>query len=188
MAEKTDRRVKYTKMVLKAGITELLYEKPIEKITVKEICERADINRGTFYSHYSDQYDLYNQVVDDLLNGIFERLGNFMEQDEKELLGSVVHCLDYIKENHSLVRVLLNNGIDYSVEKRICDIVKGIYLDEINNIPNINIEIVNATYAYIASGAIGLIKHWLNSGMKYSSEKEAAFVLKLISTGVKSFF
>jgi len=56
--EKTDRRVKYRKMVLRESLTKLMQEKPISRITIKELCEDADINRATFYSHYNDQFDL----------------------------------------------------------------------------------------------------------------------------------
>ena len=54
--KKDDRRVKYSKMVIKDSFIQLLKEKPITKITIKEICALADINRATFYAHYTDTY------------------------------------------------------------------------------------------------------------------------------------
>lgn len=59
---KTDARVKYTKMVLKKALLELMQHKPVNKITVKEICERAELNRATFYAHYSDCFDLLESM------------------------------------------------------------------------------------------------------------------------------
>ena len=56
--KKEDRRVRYTKQAIRDGFLRLLAEKPIEKISVTEICREADINRGTFYAHYSDPYVL----------------------------------------------------------------------------------------------------------------------------------
>ena len=55
---KMDRKTRYTRMVLQDSLIELMKEKPISKITIKELCEKADINRTTFYAHYTDQYDL----------------------------------------------------------------------------------------------------------------------------------
>ena len=52
--EKTDARKRYTQMVLKRSLLKLLKEKPVNKITVKEVCELAQLNRATFYAHYSD--------------------------------------------------------------------------------------------------------------------------------------
>jgi len=54
-SNKLDRRVKYTRMVLKESFINLLEKKDISQITIKEICEDADINRATFYAHYNDQ-------------------------------------------------------------------------------------------------------------------------------------
>ena len=51
---KTDARVRYTVHMIQNIFLELLKEKPVAKITVKEICERAEINRSTFYKHYQD--------------------------------------------------------------------------------------------------------------------------------------
>ena len=57
-SEKIDRRIKYTKTLLKNSLVDLMREYPIAKISVKMLCETADINRSTFYAHYSDQFDL----------------------------------------------------------------------------------------------------------------------------------
>lgn len=184
MAKKVDRRVRYTKMVLKDSLTDILAEKPIEKITVKEICEKADINRGTFYSHYSDQYDLYNCVVDEILEGVFGRLGDFMMLNDTELLSRATSVFEYLKENAETVTILIESGVSYSTEKRIRNVIKDIYLNKIDK--NVDVDLVNATYSFIAAGAIALIRHWLNSDMKKSPAEMAQFGLKLTSTGLSS--
>ena len=58
----TDRRTKYTKTVIRQALFDLLQEKPIKDITVREIADMVDINRGTFYLHYKDVYDMLEQV------------------------------------------------------------------------------------------------------------------------------
>ena len=60
MPEKsTDRRALRTRKALADALSELLTQKQLHKITVAEICEKADLNRGTLYRHYLDVYDLY---------------------------------------------------------------------------------------------------------------------------------
>ena len=54
-----DRRVRKTRAILKQSLITLMKEKSIKHITVKELCEQSDINRGTFYLHYSDVFDLF---------------------------------------------------------------------------------------------------------------------------------
>ena len=60
--KKSDARVRYTQRVLKESFLSLLRKKPINKITVKEVCELAELNRATFYSHYSDCFDLMEKI------------------------------------------------------------------------------------------------------------------------------
>lgn len=62
-----DRRVKYTKKVIKDTFLSLLEKKNISNISVKELCEMADINRGTFYRYYIDIYDLLKKLKMNLL-------------------------------------------------------------------------------------------------------------------------
>ena len=61
---KTDRRVRKTKTRLLNCLTELMKEKEVKDISVKELSDLADINRGTFYLHYRDVYDMLNKVED----------------------------------------------------------------------------------------------------------------------------
>lgn len=182
---KSDRRVKYTKMILKKSITELLTEKPIEKITVKEICERADVNRGTFYSHYSDQFDLYNSIIGELIEGVFERLGDFLYSGRQDLLKSVALVYEYIKENSILVGVLLQSNTGYSLDTQLCEIIEKVYLKNIKN--NVSDDsIVDAAYSFMASGNIGLIKYWINTGMEKSVEEMASLSVRISTAGLSA--
>ena len=67
MAKETDRRVRKTREQLRHGLAELLCEKSIREITVKELVERVDINRSTFYLHYSDIYDMMEKIENGLV-------------------------------------------------------------------------------------------------------------------------
>ena len=61
--ETEDRRVRKTKKQLRGALTSLLLEKDISRVTVRDVADLADVNRGTFYAHYSDVYDLLHQLV-----------------------------------------------------------------------------------------------------------------------------
>ena len=62
-----DYRVRVTKMLIRKQFTELLAAKPIQSITVRELCERTGINRSTFYNHYRDVYDLLEKIEEEML-------------------------------------------------------------------------------------------------------------------------
>lgn len=59
-----NQRYQYMDICMKAALLELMKENDFEKITVKQICERAGVNRGTFYSHYTDIYSMLNELED----------------------------------------------------------------------------------------------------------------------------
>ena len=65
MEQKKSRRVKMTKLLLKTALIELMQEKPFSQITIKELCERADLNRTTFYLHYADQTAVLREIEDE---------------------------------------------------------------------------------------------------------------------------
>ena len=56
-----DHRTRVTKILIRKSFMELLKNKPIQNISIKEICDKSGISRGTFYAHYTDIYDLLNQ-------------------------------------------------------------------------------------------------------------------------------
>ena len=71
---KTDRRVKYTLDALKNALITLMQEEHISKISVKSLCELADVNRSTFYAHFHDQYDLLHHMEQEVLQNITKHL------------------------------------------------------------------------------------------------------------------
>lgn len=58
----SDARVRYTKHAIRTSLIQLLRKKPLNRVTVKELCELSEINRATFYKHYRDAYDLLDQL------------------------------------------------------------------------------------------------------------------------------
>lgn len=75
-----NQRVRLSKAMLKNSLLELLQEKPLSKISVLEICERAQINRTTFYKYYGSQTDLLDEIEADFLSDANERIMLVFEQ------------------------------------------------------------------------------------------------------------
>ena len=75
--EGEDRRVRKTKALLRESLQRLLLEKPLREITVKELTEAADVNRGTFYSHYRDIYDLRDQIEEELFQEFVSMMDSY---------------------------------------------------------------------------------------------------------------
>ena len=64
------RRVKMTKRLMKEALIDLMDQKPLEKITVTEICKIADVNRSTFYAYYEDTRALMLEIEDEVLEHV----------------------------------------------------------------------------------------------------------------------
>ena len=69
-----DRRIKYTKKIIKETFLNLLEEKELNKITVSEICRISDINRATFYRYYLDVFDLFDKIQDEFVECLKESI------------------------------------------------------------------------------------------------------------------
>ena len=76
-----DRRVRRTRARLEQAMLELLREKDARSITVRELTERADVNRGTFYAHYKDVFDLLDQMEQALFQRLTQLLSSYSTQD-----------------------------------------------------------------------------------------------------------
>jgi AcrR family transcriptional regulator len=80
--EKISRRTQYTERVIREACLEMLQEMPPEKITVSELCRRADINRGTFYLHYRDSADLLETMGTELADELGSRLETMLSSGD----------------------------------------------------------------------------------------------------------
>jgi AcrR family transcriptional regulator len=176
---KGDRRIKYTKMVLKESLIKILNEKEISKITIKEICEGADINRATFYSHYSDQFDLLHKIEDELLEKINAHLsGHKYDAGEVSTIDMVKQIFEYIKENAQLCRILLNERGEQEFQKRIMIQVYEIMYDQISR-SGVSREDADYIYSYTITGCVGIVQKWLYDGMKKPTRNIAELIVKL---------
>lgn len=186
--KKTDRRVKYTKMVIKNSFVKFLKEKPISKITVKEICDDADINRATFYAHYQDQYDLLRQIENEIIYDINQYLKGYDFKANKLFPVEMIRkILDYVDENAELFDLFLNMNGDLKFQQ---EVIKYIGIQHfIPMFGNNYIDKENAQYIYhfLACGAVGVIQMWLKDGRKKTTQEIAELILKISVNGRSAF-
>jgi AcrR family transcriptional regulator len=179
-SDKDDRRVKYTKMVLKESFIKLLAKKDISQISIKEICEDADINRATFYTHYNDQYDLMKKIE----NELFENVGSYLTEYTQskadvnfvEMIGKI---FEYIKENAELCKLLLSERGDLNFQKKIMMLVYDKNISELTSGGAITKEDAEYIYSFTITGCIGVIQKWLDDDMKKSARFMAEMLVKM---------
>lgn len=178
-----DRRVRKNQTAIMNAFVQLVSEKEFDKITINEIAERADVNRGTVYSHYSDKYDLLEKYIDNQLTHLMEycysedAIGPFptktpllrtIKEIEKNIL--TYKTLLSIKDV-SYMRVQLNRIIN----KQIMDYTKenNLYIDELGK---------SIFAQFMSSAIVGVIEWWLTQSVPCSAEElteRLGFILEM---------
>ncbi|MEN6351185.1 MAG: TetR-like C-terminal domain-containing protein [Syntrophomonas sp.] len=178
--DRVDRRVKYTRMVLKESFINLLEKKDISQISIKEICEDADINRATFYAHYSDQYDLLKKIEAELLDNINIHIAEFdQKNNEMDAVLQAERIFEYLKENAKICKILIGEHGDFSFQKQVMMLVYELVITNLTDNNKITREDAEYVYSFTITGCVGLVQKWLDDDMKKSPRFMAEMVIKL---------
>lgn len=170
MNTKNNQRTRLSKILLKNALMDLLSEKgSVTKISVRELCERADLNRSTFYAHYSEPKELLEEVEAELLDATREHLQKIGAENDIGAHRYLLSFLIYIKENDKPFRTLLINAGDPEFRS------KFMQQSIIQFVENLDIafpkEQEQYIYSYILNGSTGVIIQWMRSD--YSIDENA---------------
>ena len=179
---KNDRRVKYTKMVLKESFVRLLEKKDISQISIKELCEDADVNRSTFYAHYSDQHDLMKKIQNELFENVEMYLADYTQNNLDTVpISMIERIFEYIQENARLCKLLLGERGDFSFQKRIFTLVYEKNISDLTKGGAVSKEDAEYVYAFTLTGCVGIIQKWLDHNMPKSPRFMAETVIKMVN-------
>jgi AcrR family transcriptional regulator len=166
---KQDIRVKMTKALLHKSILELLRENPISKITVKEICARAGINRATFYSHYADTFSLMDEIKSHIIQIVVDSVHKAIEQHT--LSAFRINLCRLIAQNIEYFEYACGQYCEVAFQKQIIDTSHKYTLTLWKNeFPKAKDEELNLVHTYISSGYAAVIISWVQDGMRRSPE------------------
>ena len=188
MEEKpVDRRVRKTKRQLRLALMQLMSEKNVKDISVRELAAIADINRGTFYIHYKDVYDLLSQLEEEMAQGLIKVCrAHHAEESSGSTFPYLNDLYRFIKENADLCRVLLGANGDKAYTDRICQILRDEHLyDFVRYFYPGDESLMNYFCSFIISGNLSLALRWNNTGMQETPEEMAVLAGEIIMHGVK---
>ncbi|NLI95003.1 MAG: TetR family transcriptional regulator [Erysipelotrichaceae bacterium] len=160
--KKEDQRVVLTKKMLRNALIELLKEKDIHKITVRELCDVADINRSTFYKHYENQFALLAEMEEELVEVIYTNINYLSTHDQANNYKVLSVILEYLQENREFSRLLVNNNVDPEFPLMLLEssFIRN-YIEHI--IPlNSSDDYYNYLIEFIIYGYYRVIQNWLN--------------------------
>jgi len=168
MSERTeDRRTRRSKRLLKQGLAELMTEKDYKSITVRDITDRMDLNRGTFYLHYSDTYDLLQKLETDSLNDVQAMIDEHKAETDTGTLQPVFEpILNYIIENREICKSLFVNNSTSNFIGKVQNLIYDNGMSLLHKrYPNAQNDRLEYLLSYTAYGLIGLIKQWFDTNM-----------------------
>ena len=175
MARNEDRRIALTKRLLKEALTALLKTKDLYHVTIRELCQRADVNRSTFYRYYGSQFDLLSDMENDLLSFVSKTVAEH-ESEPKKILVSVCR---YLEQNLEFARLIVNHNVDPTFPHRLfsLDGVKKSVLEKCAE-PESDAE-ADYLFNFTVYGAYRIICLWLNRERREPPERIAALIDRL---------
>lgn len=177
-----DRRVRYTRTVLQQSLLELLRERPIERITVKEICERADVNRSTFYVHYASPKELLDSIKVQLYDKIKEE--RVSGRDMRSMIAGICEAF---QKHRDLILVICKSGRAVDDLMPIMELCKDDFMQPMadSGVPRDRLDMA---YLFLTFGACAVIVSWVLGAFQNSAEEIADEVCRLIDRGLHSYF
>ncbi len=184
-----DHRTRVTKLLLRKAFMELLRQKPIQSISVKELCALAGVNRGTFYTHYADMYDLLRQIEDEMQADFDRALAPLMAENKPfhpvEISTEIFQCL---KDNSDLCTVTLSDYGDKNFALRLINLGRERCMDTyLKYFTGASPKQIEYFYAFVSAGCIGLLRKWLDDGMTSSAQEIAQMAENIMLYGLGIF-
>lgn len=161
--KKVNRKIRYTEKVIKDSFLDLLKEKPMDKITVKEITEMADINRATFYAHYCDIAGLIHEIEAEMAQCVINAVEKLYQSEDSQ--EDVVNALfDGLLANKEMCVWFMDDKSTGYGRKLIQDYAREKCLPVWKQKKDITEEQAEYFFNYIYSGAFGFLKTWYEQG------------------------
>lgn len=176
MEKKEDRRVSLTKRMLKDALTEMLREMDIYHVSIRELCQRADINRTTFYKYYGNQFDLLADMENDLLRFLSKTITEHADNPDK----IVQTACEYMEKHLEFGRLIINNNVDPLFPQKLFSLaaIRDSVRKEYPETQDENVQ--EYLFNYITYGAYRIICLWLNKEQRESPEQIAYLLMRLI--------
>jgi len=190
-----EMKVAKTKELLRNTLVELIEEKGFDAVSVRDITLKAGLNRGTFYLHYRDKYDLLEKNENKVLAGIQEKLKHlkpyeFDKYYSKDMVyPPVLQLFCYLMENKHLIKILISSKGDPAFQKKMKEYIKEAFYEKLVFNDNQYFSDVPDEYilAFISSAFFGLIEQWLEKDEPNSPEEMALMHMKMLKS-MKHFF
>ncbi len=177
-----DRRVEFTKMLLRESLAGIMRSKPIAKITIKEICEKAELNRGTFYAHFTDQFDLLHHTEDVEIDFVSKYVLKITSSQAEAREKVCAELFSHIREKAGVWGSLLSENGNAELSQRMFD---KLFADVCStgacmpDDPNAKLA-----FTFLLVGCVGMASRWLAEEPGVSAEKMGKMLSAVLAGGI----
>lgn len=151
-AVQEDKRIRRTKKLLRQALTRLMQQKDFQSITVTDVVREADINRGTFYAHYRDVYDLREKIEAEMIEDFRELIADLHPSGTSNLQPVLARAVDYLEENREIV----GTGVE-GFGRKMITVLEECHLEMR---PFRSVEDAYAA-RFLATGIVGMMEKWI---------------------------
>jgi len=168
-----------TKRLVQEALIEMLQEKSIGEIYIRDLCLKAGINRTTFYNHYGSQHDVMKELTDTFLENINDFLSRKVDAENNSSAQKLTSVFRYMEDHILLSRTMLNNITDPDFSRKLLSLPSiQKFLDNFPEDMNPNLK--ELASSYILNGSYCLMKEWINSEDRIPIKEEVEIILLLI--------
>lgn len=187
MKMREDRRTKYTENVIHQSFLELLKSKPLSEISVKDLCASADVNRGTFYHHYEDIYDLFEKLEIGYAKEIITHMQHPHSVFDFQFEGFLVKTLRFFRERPDISLVILNPASKGKGMQMIIQQEKEHWASAWRSIGSVTEQESEWLLTFLSSGFISCFTAWYQSGFAWDEKQLAKTLTQLVAGGLNAF-
>lgn len=178
-----------SKRLIKEAVSKLLVEKDISKIRITEVTELADINRGTFYAHYKDVYDVVEQMQNEFVEVLCHSIHNYPPFSLlKNPLPFIIEVADYIRENTELYQTLIQRNGSSQIFKKMNSVFIEKLFSEKSVVPDgVDAKELKLCLSYIMAGCMGVLEKWFNHEISYTFDELVLLLSNFVSSNLSKY-
>ena len=177
MERQEEKRIRRTKKLLRQALTRLMQQKDFKSITVTDVVREADINRGTFYAHYRDVYDLRERIEAEMIADFRGMIAGLRPSETASLQPVLSRAVDYLEENREIVTALTQVSGGDGFGKKLIGVLEECRLE---GMPFRSVEDVYVA-RFLATGMVGMLEKWITESQPIPKTEMITLMMRVLA-------
>ena len=177
MERQEDKRIRRTKKLLRQALTRLMQQKDFKSITVTDVVREADINRGTFYAHYRDVYDLRERIEAEMIADFRGMIAGLRPSETASLQPVLSRAVDYLEENREIVTALTQVSGGDGFGKKLIGVLEECRLEGMPFRSVVDVYVAR----FLATGMVGMLEKWITESQPIPKNEMITLMMRVLA-------